>query len=91
MNKATLQVLDLYRPLLETLNEVNGIPEGHAYIVYNSILNLDQFNSMISGLKKQKIITVKGHYIEKTEKFNEYFAMLAPIYQKIDNARGKHA
>ena len=85
MNKDMIRVVLLYRPILETLNELDcGIPAGHAYMAYNSILNIDQFNAMINGLKNQKIVTVKGHLIEKTEKFNEYFKVLKSVYQKID-------
>lgn len=85
MTPAMLKVITLYRPLLETLNEIDcGIPEGHAYMVYNQLLNLDQFQSMLNGLKNQNVISVKGHYITKGNDFAKYFETLASIYKKLD-------
>lgn len=53
-------------------------------MVYNSLLNLDQFQSMLNGLMRQNVIKVTSHFITKGSDFDKYMNTLAPIYLKID-------
>lgn len=88
MNTATLKIIMLYIPLLETLNEVNGtslggIPEGHAFMIYNSLLTLDQFKSMLQGLINQRVIIVKGYLITQGPEFQKYLEAIKPVAEKM--------
>jgi hypothetical protein len=64
---------------MSTLDELSsndllaGMPEGHAYLALSSKMNLDQFKSMLKGLKKLQAIKVNGNYITKGDDFDEVY------------------
>jgi hypothetical protein len=85
MNKELIQAIKLYYPLLSTLNEegCESIIESYAYLAYNGILNLDQFQSMLSGLIKNQVLINNNNVISKGKEFNNYIAALFPVWQKL--------
>lgn len=87
MTPQQLKVIQLYRPLLETLAESDdfgGIPESLAFIGYDGLLSLDSFQKMLSGLKTTKVINITHHLITKGESFETYLNAFKPIYSKLD-------
>ena len=83
----TIKAVKLANVLLETLEEVSndsglgGLPEGHAYMVLSSMLNLDEFQNLLSGLKKVNAIESKHHFITKGSDFTRVLT----AYKNLEN------
>jgi hypothetical protein len=58
--------------LLELLEEIeSGIPEGHAYMAFMQVMDLNTFQSMMTGLKKVKAIESNNFFITRGNEFKE--------------------
>jgi hypothetical protein len=58
--------------LLELLEEIeSGIPESHAYMAFMQVMDLNTFQSMMSGLKKVKAIESNNFFITRGNEFKE--------------------
>jgi hypothetical protein len=84
--RQTMAVVKLSNVVLETLADdgIDGIPESYPYMAMQSMLNLDQYQSLLNGMVKQKAIKISGHYITKGPNFDEYYERCKSLEQLWD-------
>jgi hypothetical protein len=83
--RQTMKAVKLSLVLLETIDDLSGddsmggIPEGHAYMAFMGILDLDQFQGLLSGLKKTEAIKSNNHFLTKGKAFDKVVASFKNI------------
>ena len=57
------KVIEFLKELMDTLQEVGRIPNGHLYAQLMPHISLQTYESIIDGMKANKLIEVNNHEI----------------------------
>ena len=70
-NNEQKKLMACAQAIYETVKESGGIPSGHAYAAMMSLISLDEYNYIISALKKADLIDESGFYLTLKKKADQ--------------------
>lgn len=89
MTKEQLKRMLLIQTILETIEQSDSgyIPQGHCYMAMSSMVNLDQFDTLLDLLRNCKAIETTRETISKGIMFDKILSAMKRVETKLKEQR----